>query len=77
MRWPELRRVLLLLLLQRLEQVQARRLRHRTDHLLLRPLEPEPGLGSERPQSRTRRQLLPLVLGPRCLCQQRQELPQL
>ena len=40
---------------------QARRLRHRTDPLL-RPLEPGPG--SERPQSRTRRQPLPLVLGP-------------
>ena len=52
---------------------QARRLRHRTDPLL-RPLEPGPEpLGSlELPQNRTRRQLLPLVLGP-----QLPELPQL
>ena len=66
-----MRRVLLLghLLLQRLgQQVQARQLRHRIDPLLLlQPLQPGPG--SERPQNRTRRQLLPLVLGP--------QLPQL
>ena len=69
-----MRRVLLLghLLHQRRlgQQVRVRRLRHRTDPLL-RPLEPGPEpLGSlELPQNRTRRQLLPLVLGP--------QLPQL